>query len=336
MANIDLRKKVRVSDIFIETVNKFNLKQIDYENMFFVLAKLSKSHKDETVYRLNLKDFFQLTGDTPNLTRFIDSMTKLRSITFVINDDKRILIDGFLSSVEYLKGTSTVEVKVSSKMKPYLLNVVSDYSEHQLYSIMRLKSKHAKRLYLFFNGQRPTNGILRAVLEMQTIEEFKIKTGYKNPETGEEIHPKWSNFKNRVLDVAKKEINALSNIKIAYKTKKFGHETYWIEWYIENKNNTELIQLEQFNTNQITSSDKDFKENLQEISDFAKLTKVYGLDERQAKIALKRISKELLNEVLAIIDDQVKKKKDNGEIIRSMGAYSVKVFFDKGLDFNKK
>jgi len=335
MSNIDLRKRVRISESFSDKISQFNLNQIDYENMFLLLAKLSKSHKDETVYRLSLGEFYQLTGGTPNLIKFIESMTKLRSLTFVIEDEKKILIDGFLSSVEYEKGTSSVEVRISPKMKPYLLNVVSDYTEHQLYSIMRLKSKHAKKLYLFFNNLRPKSGCIRTVLDMQTIEEFKIKTGYKNPETGEEIHPKWTNYQRRVLDVAKKEINDISNIKIAYSTKKLGRETYWIEWHIENKDNSELIKLEQFNTHQITSGDKDFKEQLKDIGDFARLTKLYGLSEKQANVALKKISKELLTDILTAIDDQVKKKEAVGEKITNMGGYSVKVFFDKGVDFNK-
>jgi plasmid replication initiation protein len=335
MANIDLRKNVRIHEALSEVLSELNLKELDYETMFFLFAKISKSHKDEMVYNLDIKELEQLTGEQTNLFRYIDSVKRLRKITIEIETDEYVLIDGILSSAKFIKGKSTMQVKISSDMKPFLLDLVKNYTEHQLYSIMRLKSKHAKKLYLFFNNLRPKSGCIRTVLDMQTIEEFKIKTGYKDPETGEETYKTWHDFNKRVLEVAKEEINALSNIKIAYNTKKFGREVYWIEWHIENKDNRELIQLEQFNTHQITSSDKDFKENLQEISDFAKLTKVYGLNEKQAEIALKRISRELLNEILTIIDNQVKKKKDKGETITNMGGYSVKVFFDKGVDFAK-
>lgn len=336
MANIDLRKKIRIHEALSEVLSEVQLKELDYETLFFLFAKISKSHKDETVYNLNINELQQLTGEKPNLERYKNSIKRLRKITFEIETDEYVLIDGVLSSAKFIKGKGQMQVKISSDMKPFLLQLTQGYTEHQLYSIMRLRSKHAKKLYLFFCNHRPKNGVLRTVLEMQTIEDFKTQTGYINPETGEELYKNWHDFNKRVLKVAKEEINALSNIKIAYNTKKYGREVYWIEWHIENKNNQELIQLEQFNTNQLVSDDKSFQENMQEINDFAKLTTVYGLDERQAKIALKRISKELLNEILAIIDDQVKKKKDKGEIIRSMGAYSVKVFFDKGLDFNKK
>lgn len=336
MANIDLRKKVRIHELLSEALSNFTLEEYDYEVMFYLLAKITKTHKDETVYLLNLKELDQLTGKEHNLTRFINSAKKLRSLTIVIEDSKKILIDGILSTAVFMKGKSTMEVSISKYMKPYLLELTQNYTEHQLYSIMRLKSKHAKKLYLYFNNHRPKKGVLRSIIEKQPIEKFKIELGYKNPETGEELQKKWNNFKNSVLDIAKEEINALTNIRIAYYTEKWGRETYWIEWHIENKNNTELIQLEQFNTNQITSDDKNLTENLQEVNDFVKLTKVYGLDDEQAKIALKRISRELLNEILAIIDDQVEKKKAEGKKITNMGGYSVKVFSSKGLDLTKK
>lgn len=319
MANIDLRKKVRIHEALTEVLSESNLKEIDYENLFFLFAKISKSHKDETVYNLDINELQKLTGEKPNLYRYIDSIKRLRKITFEIETDEYVLIDGVLSSAKFIKGKGVMQVKISSDMKPFLLDVVSNYNEHQLYSIMRLTSKHAKKLYLFFNGHRPTGGSLRTVLEMQTIEDFKIQTGYINTETGEELYKNWHDFNKGVLKVAKEQINALSNIKIAYKTQKFGREVFWIEWYIENKNNQDLIQLEQFNTNQITSGDKDLKENLQEISDFTKLTKVYGLDDEQAKIILKRMDRKVLFDALVKIDNQ----KEKGKEIKNIGGYTV-------------
>lgn len=320
MANIDLRKNVRIHEALSEVLSELNLKELDYETMFFLFAKISKSHKDEMVYNLDIKELEQLTGEQTNLFRYIDSVKRLRKITVEIETDEYVLIDGILSSAKFIKGKSTMQVKISSDMKPFLLDLVKNYTEHQLYSIMRLKSKHAKKLYLFFNNLRPKSGCIRTVLDMQTIEEFKIKTGYKNPETGEETYKTWHDFNKRVLEVAKEEINALSNIKIAYNTKKFGREVYWIEWHIENKDNRELIQLEQFSTHQITSGDKDLKEQLKDISNFERLTKLYGLNDDQAKKVLRMVDNKMLFETLAGIDEQRKTKE-----IKNIGGYTVAV-----------
>lgn len=320
MANIDLRKNIRIHEALSEVLSTLNLKELAYETMFFLFAKISKSHKDETVYNLDISEFQQLTGKQHNLQEYKETIRQLRSITIEIETDEYVLIDGVLSSSKFIKGKGTMEVKISSDMKPFLLDLVTNYTEHQLYSIIRLNSKHSKRLYLFFNNLRPKSGCIRTVLDMQTIEEFKIKTGYKNPETGEEYYKRWNHFNESVLKVAKEEINALSNIKIAYNTKKFGREVYWIEWHIENKDNRELIQLEQFSTHQITSADKDLKDQLKDISNFERLTKLYGLNDDQAKKVLRMIDNKMLFETLASIDEKRKTQE-----IKNIGGYTVAV-----------
>jgi plasmid replication initiation protein len=318
MTTIDLRKKVRIHESLTETLSQISLKELEYETMFFLFAKISKSHRDETNYNLSLNEFQELTKRKHNLEEYKSTIKKLRSITFEIESEEEILIDGILSSARYIKNKGVMQVKISAEMKPFLLELTQNYNEHQLYSILRLTSKHAKKLYLYLNSHRPTCGKYRSIIEMQTIEDFKIRLGYKNQQTGEELYKKWNHFNERVLKVAKEEINAVSNIKVAYNTKKFGREVYWIEWIIENKSNKEIINLEQFNSNSITSSNKDLKEQLKDISDFEKLTKVYGLNEEQAKKALRMIERERLFAVISGIDKQKEK-----QIINNLGGYTV-------------
>lgn len=319
MPNIDLRKQVRIHEALSDVLSKINLKELSFEVMFFLFAKISKSHKDETVYNLDANEFQRLIGKAPNLSEYKQAVKDLRKITFEIETDDFILIDGIISNAKFIKGKGAMEVKISSDMKPFLLDLVSNYTAPQLYSMLRLNSKHAKRLYLYFNAMRPKKGLIRTVIEEQTITEFKKKTGFINPDTGEEIYKDWNHFNERVLKVAKQEINAVSNIKIAYYPRKWGREVYWIEWHIENKSNEELIQLEEFKEKTAVLDDKSFDQKLQHIGDLGTLTTVYGLTEHQAQTILARVDRNHLFGVVLGSIDKVRKEKP----IPKIGGYTV-------------
>lgn len=329
MSSIDLRKKVRLHEVFSEALSSISLKELDYETMFFLFAKISKTHLDETVYDLNIKELQELTGNQYNLREYVESVKRLRKITFEIEDQESVLIDGVLSNARFIKGKGTVRVKISSDMKPYLLQLTNNYTEHQLYSILRLNSKHAKKLYLYFCNHRPKSGIVRSVIDFQTIEDFKKTLGFINPETGEELHKKWNHFKERVVDVAKEEINKRSNLKVAYNIKKWGREVYWIEWIIENKNNEELIKLESFTQLGLKEGDKDFAEAIDDLAFIERLKDDYGLDKDQAKKVAKMLDRKLLENSLKKVDDA----KKNNKIKTSLGGYTRKILLtDFGTD----
>jgi len=323
-STVDLRKKVRIHEALAEALSTMPLRELDFETLFFLLAKLSKSHTDETNYELSMAEFEALTGKKNNIVNYTASFKRLRATTLEIETDKYILIDGLLSSTRLIKGYGVVQVKVSPDMKPFLLNLTQNYTEQQLYSILRLRSKHSKRFYLYFCNFRPRNGAYRTVLEYEKIEDFKEKMGYLNE------YGRNRDFIDKVLRVVKKEINELSNIRVSYNLKKRGREFYWIEWYIENKNNEELIKLEAFNQLSVESP-KDFGEEINEKAFIISLKENYGLDDKQAEKVALRLDRKMLLESLAKVD---KSKKEN-RIKDSLGGYTWKTLLnDFGTDLN--
>lgn len=322
MTKIDLRKKVRIHEELAEALSTMSIREIDFETLFFLLAKISKSHTDETVYNLSKVDFEALTGSEQNTTYYTNSFKRLRSITLEIETDKSILIDGLVSSAELMKGTGIVQVKISPKMKPYLLNLTQGYTEHQLFSIIRLRSKNSKRFYLYFCQHRPKSGAFRTVIEYETIDSFKDKMGYHDS------YKKNGHFISSVLEVVKKDINELSNLRVAYKLKKRGREFYWIEWTIENKDNNETIRLDPFNQ-QALGEGKDPLVVADELAFVERLKIDYGLSDHQAaKVAMMLNRKLLLNSL-----SKVDAAKKNNTIKKTLGGYTRSVLLnDFGTD----
>jgi plasmid replication initiation protein len=320
MANISLlQKQVRVHEQLSEALRQENLKEIELEITFFLFAKLSKSHKDDTTYRLNMAELENLTGHSYNLSEYIKAAKRLRNITFTVDREKGVLVTGLLHEADFLKGKGTVEVLVSKKLKPYLIDLTKNYTKHQLFSMLRLKSKHSKIIYMYLCQYRPKKGYVRQTIESKDLKKLKEKLGYINQETGEEKYKKYGEFNREVLKVAKKEINGLTDIKFSYTPVKWGREVVALTIDIENKSNEELISSKLEDFTQITDKNKSLEENLKELSDFEKLTTIYELTEHQAKEVMRKLDRKMLFDTLQRVDEA----KKNNKIKKSVGGFSV-------------
>jgi plasmid replication initiation protein len=326
MANIKLlTKKVRIHEYLSEALRQANMKEIEMEISMFLFAKMTKSHENETVYHLNMKELQNLTGHSYNLKNYIDACKRLREITFVIDREKSILVTGLLNDADFIKGKATVEVTISRKLKPYLMDLFSNYTEHQLFSMLRLKSKHSKKIYMYLCQNRPIKGYIRNTLEGINLKTFKEKTGYINSETGEEIYTNYGIFNQQALKIAKKEINEVTDIRFAYKPVKWGREVVALDIDIENKKNDEIISSRYEAFGILANQNKSLDENLQDISDLERLTKIYGLSQAQAEKVLKKLDRPMLFNELTKVDEA--KKANN--IKKSVGAYSVQTINNK-------
>lgn len=116
----------------------------------------------------------------------------------------------WISDINYLDGQGIIEIGFARKVIPYITRLEKHFTSYRLDSVSKMTSLHAIRVYELLTqytglGQRKFE--LSALKNMLGIEdEYKL------------IH----DFKARVLDVAVKQINKHSDIKVAYSQKKNG------------------------------------------------------------------------------------------------------------------
>jgi len=318
---IDLAKKARVRNDLAETLPKYDFSKVELDIFFYLLSKITKDHTDETTYILDAKKLIELTDTQYNLPEYVEAAKALRNKTLVIEDEESILVDGLLSNVRFIKGKGVVVVKISSDMKPFILNLTANYTALQLFSLLKLKSKYSKRFYIFLSRHKPLKGIVRSHLEY-TIEDFKKQLGLINDD-GKELFKQIFDFKTKVLDVAKEQINDFSDLRVQYKLRKLGREYFYIDWDIENKDNLNLIPSYD---DGIKAIDKDttFKESIDKTKNLVVLVDHFKLSKAQAEKVLKILQPAALNEVLTEINEYIKKG-----TVKDRGAYTVKSIKDK-------
>lgn len=175
-----------------------------------LIAQIKPTDEDFKTYRISVADyakFFGLSGN--NVYALIKkSADELAGRRIMIEHGKSWLRTNWLSSAEYIEGSGFVDLCFDKKLKPYLLQLQGYYKDYALERIINFKSSYSIRLF-----------------ELLKVEEFKAtKDGFKRSFEYEDLRDKlgledkeysfFKDFRVNVIEVAKKEINANSDISI--------------------------------------------------------------------------------------------------------------------------
>lgn len=175
-----------------------------------LIAQIKPTDEDFKTYRISVSDyakFFGLSGN--NVYALIKkSADELAGRRIMIEQGKSWLRTNWLSSAEYIEGSGFVDLCFDKKLKPYLLQLQGYYKDYELERIINFKSSYSIRLF-----------------ELLKVEEFKAnKDGFKRSFEYDELRDKlgienseylfFKDFRVRVIDTARKEINQNSDIFI--------------------------------------------------------------------------------------------------------------------------
>lgn len=135
----------------------------------------------------------------------------------------------WLIEIRYGRKDGTLAYEYNPKIKKQLQQLASRFTSYFLSNIANMKSAYSVRLYeisvMYLNASKQPK-----ITFTKTIESLK------NHLDVEDKYKHFFNFKARVLEQAKREINKNSNIKFTYKVIKLGRSPYEIEFTVLNKN----------------------------------------------------------------------------------------------------
>ena len=131
------------------TTARYEMTACEMDIVFYLLSLLKKEDNIGTFYRVKVTELQQLTGRQWNYQQFFDATSALRSREYIIKNEKerRTLQVGLLASAEYLHGQGVIELEVSEKMRPYLIDLKRNFTSFRLQAAFNLSSKYAKRVY---------------------------------------------------------------------------------------------------------------------------------------------------------------------------------------------
>ncbi len=132
----------------------------------------------------------------------------------------------WVQEVSYVENEALVRIKFSSAVVPLITNLEKQFTSYELEQVSELNSVYAIRLYELLIAWRSASKT--PVFELG---EFRAKLGVDESE-----YRQMNNFKNRVLDVALKQINQHTDITAKYEQHKRGRSISGFSFTFTQKN----------------------------------------------------------------------------------------------------
>ncbi len=223
---------------------RYSLNLNEQKVILYAVSKLDRSSEKFNVLSLNIREFTEIIGTTSErYTEIREIVRELRKKEIIINTEKKELITGWLSSIEYIKDSGTVELEFSEKLIPYLLQLKARFTRYQLKNVLYLKNKYSIRIYELLKQYEVIKKRTFTVAELKKI--LVIEDKYQD----------FRNFDTWVIKTSLKEINEKTDLNIAYEKNKKGRAIDSLTFSIKSKENKRYIEyLDQ------TYNIKEFKE----------------------------------------------------------------------------
>lgn len=188
-----------------------------------VVSQVEKDDIDFKPYRIDVEQFVEAVG-----LKRKDMYSELKKVSDQLTskkfrkekEDGSFLITNYISSAEYRSGEGFVELTFDPKLKPYLLGLKSHFTQYDIRNILSLRSIFSILLFQQLKqferiGQRTYN-----LIDLKY--KLNVDDKYKN----------YAHFREKVLEVAEKEIKENCDIYFKFVEVKKGRKVVGIEFYI--------------------------------------------------------------------------------------------------------
>lgn len=203
---------------------KYSLNAVETDIIMRMIAEIKNEDKDFHPYRFKVSEIETKMGKKLNRDSLKTMATELRKKTLYIDKGKAgFLVTGWVSSFEYHTDQGEIELCFDPKLKPYLLELQNRFAKADIRHIFQLSSEYAKRIYTIFKQWEKVGEYKIEVAEWQRILDV--------PKT----QMMYGEFKRKVIETAKEQINEKTDLKVDYREIKTGRKITHLEWTISKR-----------------------------------------------------------------------------------------------------
>ena len=182
--------------------------------VLYLISKLKPSDKDFENQVFSISEFCNVCGldsDNGGNYSYIKNTLKSlrdRSIWITLEDGSETTLS-WINKVTLNKRSGTVLLRLDNDMKPYLLQLQGNFTKYELLYTLAMRSQYSVRLYELLKSYQYKKHVIF------DIDEFK-RLIYA------EQYERYPDFKRKVIDIALREINGLTDISVTYSPIKIG------------------------------------------------------------------------------------------------------------------
>ena len=220
--------RVRKANELIQK-SRFSLSLQQQKIILYLISKIQPTDTEFHEYKFEIKSFCEACGiDSDGGTVYSEIKEAVKNIAdkslWVKMPDGRETLLRWIEKASIEAGTGILTIRLDNDMKPYLLQLNKNYTTYDLIYALTFKSKYSVRLYeliksIHYDESQPYSKTY-SVEELQKL-------------LGAEIYKSYALFRERALDTAINEINAISDKIVSYEVaeksgKKITHLTLHI------------------------------------------------------------------------------------------------------------
>ncbi|GAB3409288.1 plasmid replication initiation protein [Hymenobacter luteus] len=194
---------------------RYEYTELQLDLFFFIISKLRKGDKD-TVYQLDIMELSGLTGKRYNGAYLHKATADMGSRMLEVEDANEYRQVWMFQQIRYLKGQGIIEFDLTRHVLPFLFDLKNNFTSYELAAALRLTSKYAKRIYQMCSQWKDLGETKK-----YDIQDFKRILGLLD-DKGNEKMKQIKELRERVLDIAVKQINEHTELYISYKLEKRG------------------------------------------------------------------------------------------------------------------
>jgi plasmid replication initiation protein len=201
----------------------YELSLTEQKIILFFVSKIRINDENFHRHTISVEEFCELIGykGRPRYTELSEITKKLLSKVVEIKVGDKLKQFQWVSYVEYNTGKGTITLEFHEKMKPFLLQLKKEFTSYKLKNIMKLKSIYSIRIYEILKKWQPLKEVEIPLKELRKM------VGAANK------YAEYSNFKLKVLNVAKRELNKLTDIRFDFEEIKSGRKVVAIRFLIK-------------------------------------------------------------------------------------------------------
>lgn len=285
MASKDSNKLIKKANELVESRYKFDI----WETRVFakMITLINKDDEDFKTYRIYIKeiqDDFQLSKNKDAYKRLKDGarrlMRRIVKITYNTDEGEKVLETPVIIGLETLvAGKSFIDVSFHPNMKPFLLQLKSQFLMYDIRNILKISSVHSVRIYELLKQYEKIGFRTFLVEELKDILQVSEK------------YPLYANFKQRIIKKAQKDLEKYTDISFTYEEIKKVRSVEKIKFFIHKntdnqkdstKQETALVEAPSVIDEMNTLRKKLKKEGIKEDKVLDALFKTHSLKDIQA------------------------------------------------------
>lgn len=180
-------------------------------------------------YEFSIRDYCKVCGiDYDNGKNYSDVKATLRKLSdrsMWLDDGNGEVLVRWLAKVRTNKRSGKAIVEIDRDLAPFLFDLKQKFTQYQLYNILPMKSAFSVRLYELmksYSFQKTKTFDLAELKHLLMLDNIKS-------------YNRFPDFRRKVLEKARDEINELTDLHIAYETIIKGRKVVKIKFRIELK-----------------------------------------------------------------------------------------------------